>query len=914
MDDIRQQATGGGGGNGDEPSSINKSTIHNAETYQRSYNHLINEQADDDIFHKTFESKAKSNESDQIDNKDDIVDDNDDQRKKTGLIYYDDCIEHYCLWDDNYEENPRRYLRTMERLFEQGLLDECLRLKPRKANENEIQLVHSSEYIRRIEQICSLMDPEQLEQESSKFDAVYFTPSSYDCALYASGSVLELCDSLMSGRIRNGMAIVRPPGHHAMNSEACGYCIFNNVAIAARYCQEKYHLKRILIIDWDVHHGQATQQTFYKDPNVFYVSIHRYEQGSFWPELIESNYNFCGESSGRGFNMNIPLNQTGLTDTDYLSIWHNLLLPVFYEFDPELILVSAGYDSAIGCPEGEMLLTPAVYSHFTHYLMGLADGKLGIILEGGYCIESLADSVVCTVQTLIGQPPIPLNMKYPINQSVIESILNVITVHQSNWSSLCIQKTFDRHDPHIDDIEEQAIRKRHYPTLEYCGLVDLLDKRPETYPTRDCYPKHSEEDGKKLQKIIEILRQNIQEKTIHYDQNRRTCLIRSSDQSNRHSAPQTHPERPNRIRYLWRLLKTEKILDKCFVLNNNDNNRLVTDQELTSCHSMDAIEKISRTKQMDYKELREYEQQFDSIYFTQDSFLVAKSSIGSLLKVVDCVLRNECLNGFACIRPPGHHAKRSEPAGFCLFNQIAIAARYALEKYRLRRILIVDWDIHHGDGTQDIVADDERILFISLHRYDNGDFYPENIQASNYRTGKRNIINIPWSNGQMGDREYLTAFFNIVMPVAYNFNPELVLVSSGFDAAENDPIGDYHLTPAVYGHMTHLLCSLANGKIILSLEGGYHLRSIANSALECIRVLLGETPKSLSSSSSKSTTTTLINNDDDDNNNNNGDDQNQKQWKLDTNAIDTIRNVIDYHSDYWPCFVFNVDLAKNTID
>lgn len=123
------------------------------------------------------------------------------------------------------------------------------------------------------------------------------------------------------------------------------YCFFNNVAIAAAHCLKNHNLSRILIVDWDVHHGQATQQAFYNDKRVLYASIHRYECGAFWPELIESNYNFIGEQKGRGFNINIPINETGLCDTDYLAIWHNVLLPVFYEFNPELVLVSAGFDA-----------------------------------------------------------------------------------------------------------------------------------------------------------------------------------------------------------------------------------------------------------------------------------------------------------------------------------------------------------------------------------------------------------------------------------------------------------------------------------------------------------------------------------------------------------------------------------------
>lgn len=141
-----------------------------------------------------------------------------------------------------------------------------------------------------------------------------------------------------------------------MASEACGYCFFNNVAIACKYATESLGLKRILVVDWDVHHGQATQQTFYKDPKVLYFSIHRYEFGTFWPNLEESNFNFIGEGDGKGYNINIPLNETGISDADYLAIWHNLLLPIAYEYNPELVIISAGYDAAIGCPEGNLLI------------------------------------------------------------------------------------------------------------------------------------------------------------------------------------------------------------------------------------------------------------------------------------------------------------------------------------------------------------------------------------------------------------------------------------------------------------------------------------------------------------------------------------------------------------------------------
>lgn len=170
------------------------------------------------------------------------------------------------------------------------------------------------------------------------------------------------------------MAIIRPPGHHAMKSEFNGYCFFNNVAIAAQLALDKHEVERILIVDWDVHHGQATQRMFYDDPRVLYFSVHRYEHGTFWPNLRESDYDYIGEHNGGGYNFNVPLNRTGMTNADYLAIFQQILLPVAIEvsvfvfdwslqhfvnsakicktqFQPELVIVSAGYDAAYGCPE-----------------------------------------------------------------------------------------------------------------------------------------------------------------------------------------------------------------------------------------------------------------------------------------------------------------------------------------------------------------------------------------------------------------------------------------------------------------------------------------------------------------------------------------------------------------------------------
>lgn len=182
--------------------------------------------------------------------------------------------------------------------------------------------------------------------------------------------------------------------------------------------------------------------------------------------------------------------------------------------------------------------------------------------------------------------------------------------------------------------------------------------------------------------------------------------------------------------------------------------------------------------------------------------------------------------------------------GFCFFNNVALAAQTLLNKGLASRILIVDWDIHHGNGTQHIFANDPNVLFISLHRHDHGKFYPiSNDSGPSFVGGEGAMgktINIGWNQAGMRDADYLHAFSRIIMPVAWQFNPDFVLVSAGFDAAEGDYIGDCKVTPRGYATMTQLLMGLAGGKLLLVLEGGYNVPVIAECAEACMRVLLGD--------------------------------------------------------------------------
>lgn len=795
-------------------------------------------------------------------------------RKETGLVFDRGMAEHECIWDPNYPECPARFTRVLERCEELGLVQRCKLIEPRRATESELLSKHSQKQIDVLKATDGSTDAENLEFLSSKYDCVYVHPSTYRLSLLAVGSTINLVESVCKGEIQNGMAIIRPPGHHAMKSEYCGYCFFNNVALAAERALSSGLANRILIVDWDVHHGQATQQMFYNDPRVVYFSIHRYEHGEFWPNLKESDFHYIGEDLGEGYNFNVPLNKTGMTNADYIAIFQQVLLPMAYEFQPDLIIISAGYDAALGCPEGEMLITPACYSHLLSSLLSLANGKVAVVLEGGYYLKSLAESAALTLRTLLGDPcPVLQTLDLP-SLSIRDTILNVIYAHKPYWKCYQYQDTYSIH---TTTHNKEELANRHIVTVTYKGSEIRLDK----YDTRNCYPVQSKEtlEGveKKLNELIQLtnLRKAPHKVCIVYDEKmQKHCNI--SDNS--------HPEKPNRISSIYKNHEEHDLLQRCHLLQG----RSATTEELTLVHSKDYIDDIKRTSTLKLKELQKQASDYNSVYLHPETWSSACMSTGSLLQVVDAVLNGECQSGVAIVRPPGHHAEKDIACGFCIFNNIAVAAMYAVQFHHVKRVLIVDWDVHHGNGTQSIFEEDPRILYISVHRYDNGSFFP-NSKLANYTSTGLNAgegfnVNIPWNKKGMGDAEYIAAFQQVVMPIAYQFNPELVLVSAGFDACIGDTLGGCLVSPELYGHLTHWLSSLANGRIILSLEGGYNINSISHAMTTCTKALLGDPLPMLDPS--------LI---------------------PCTSAINSINNVLKTHKKFWPNLQYGISLPKEKV-
>ncbi|XP_028378191.1 histone deacetylase 6 isoform X2 [Phyllostomus discolor] len=717
----------------------------------------------------------------------------------TGLVFDEQLNEFHCLWDDSFPEGPERLHAIKEQLIREGLLDRCVSFQARFAEKEELMLVHSLEYIDLME-TTQYMNEGELRVLADTYDSVYLHPNSYTCACLASGSVLRLVDAVLGAEIQNGMAIIRPPGHHAQHSLMDGYCMFNHVAVAARYAQVKHRIQRVLIVDWDVHHGQGTQFTFDQDPSVLYFSIHRYEQGRFWPHLKASNWSTIGFGQGQGYTINVPWNQVGMRDADYIAAFLRVLLPVALEFQPQLVLVAAGFDALQGDPKGEMATTPAGFAQLTHLLMGLAGGRLILSLEGGYNLRSLAEGVSASLHTLLGDPCPMLESPGAPCASALSSLSCTLEALEPFWETLM----------------------RSDDTLEGDHV--------------EGYNVEEEEEGPWPPQALPILMWPVlQARTgLVYDQ-------RMMDHYNLWD--NHHPEIPQRVSRIMCRLEELGLAGRCLTLPA----RPATDAELLTCHSAEYVGRLRATEKMKTRELHRESANFESIYICPSTFACAQLATGASCCLVEAVLAGEVLNGIAVVRPPGHHAEQDAACGFCFFNSVAVAARHAqaISGHALR-ILIVDWDVHHGNGTQHIFEEDPSVLYISLHRYDHGTFFPMGDEGASNQVGRSAgtgfTVNVAWNGPRMGDSEYLAAWHRLVLPIAYEFNPELVLVSAGFDAAWRDPLGGCQLSPEGYAHLTHLLMGLAGGRIILILEGGYNLTSISESMAACTRTLLGDPP------------------------------------------------------------------------
>ncbi len=309
----------------------------------------------------------------------------------SGIVYSPTYLKHMTGFD--HPERPRRISYVYEKLAESGMLSRLVGIEPHPCEMMWLQEVHHAHYIEYLRHMCSRA-PLSLDTDT------VICRHSFEAAVLAVGGILRACDQVMERRVKNAFCLVRPPGHHAEPQQAMGFCLFSNVAIAARYLQIEHRLERILIVDWDVHHGNATQHIFYEDPSVFYFSVHQYP---FFPGTGAASER--GTGPGIGATLNVPM-KPGRGDQEWIAAFHDQLVPAMERFRPQFVLISAGFDAHWEDKMAQQKVTDEGFRVMSEIVVDLAErycrGRLVSVLEGGYDIGSLNRSIHVHLAELLG--------------------------------------------------------------------------------------------------------------------------------------------------------------------------------------------------------------------------------------------------------------------------------------------------------------------------------------------------------------------------------------------------------------------------------------------------------------------------------------------------------------------------------
>jgi acetoin utilization deacetylase AcuC-like enzyme len=306
----------------------------------------------------------------------------------TGLAYDAAYLQHRT---GRHPENADRLRKILEALeSDPALWDSLAKISPRPVEDQDITRCHSSRLIDHLQSLC------ESGESFVDMDTV-ICPDSYGVSRLAAGAVVASVDAVMTGQVGSAFALVRPPGHHATPGTAMGFCLFNNAAIGARYAQARYGVENVVIIDWDVHHGNGTQDIFYRDPSVFYFSTHQYPYYPGTGSLDER-----GEGEGEGFNLNIPLS-AGTEARLHREVFVQGLDIIEQKLPPDLVIISAGFDSRRDDPLGGLMLEDSDFSDMTTLVLEMADkhsARVVSVLEGGYNLSTLGQTVKTHIQSL----------------------------------------------------------------------------------------------------------------------------------------------------------------------------------------------------------------------------------------------------------------------------------------------------------------------------------------------------------------------------------------------------------------------------------------------------------------------------------------------------------------------------------
>uniref|UniRef100_A0A2K5IL40 Histone deacetylase n=1 Tax=Colobus angolensis palliatus TaxID=336983 RepID=A0A2K5IL40_COLAP len=430
-------------------------------------------------------------------------------RFTTGLVYDTLMLKHQCTCgsSSSHPEHAGRIQSIWSRLQETGLRGKCECIRGRKATLEELQTVHSEAHT--LLYGTNPLNRQKLDSKkllgslASVFvrlpcggvgvdsDTIWNEVHSAGAARLAVGCVVELVFKVATGELKNGFAVVRPPGHHAEESTPMGFCYFNSVAVAAKLLQQRLSVSKILIVDWDVHHGNGTQQAFYSDPSVLYVSLHRYDDGNFFPGSGAPDE--VGTGPGVGFNVNMAF--TGgldppMGDAEYLAAFRTVVMPIASEFAPDVVLVSSGFDAVEGHPTplGGYNLSARCFGYLTKQLMGLAGGRIVLALEGGHDLTAICDASEACVSALLGNELDPLPEKVlqqRPNANAVRSMEKVMEIHSKYWR--CLQRAASTAGRSL--IEAQTCENEEAETVTAMASLSVgvkpAEKRPDEEPMEE---------------------------------------------------------------------------------------------------------------------------------------------------------------------------------------------------------------------------------------------------------------------------------------------------------------------------------------------------------------------------------------------------------------------------------------------
>ncbi len=313
---------------------------------------------------------------------------------RVGFVYHPACLEHSN--GPNHPERPQRLSSVHQRVTASGLLDRLVQIPPEPCPVERLERVHERSYVATLREACR-QAPARLDPDTG------VSAGSWEAALLSAGGALAACDAVMAGKVGAAFVATRPPGHHAEAGQAMGFCLLNNVAVAARYLQDRHGIGRVAIIDWDEHHGNGTQHLFEEDGDIFYFSVHQFP---FYPGTGDRRER--GRGKGTGSTLNSPL-PAGCGDDEYRKVFRELLRPAMDEFRPEGILISAGFDAHRDDPLAGMKVSEDGFAESTRMVQSIADehcgGRIVSLLEGGYDLTGLAASVEAHLEALLGARP-----------------------------------------------------------------------------------------------------------------------------------------------------------------------------------------------------------------------------------------------------------------------------------------------------------------------------------------------------------------------------------------------------------------------------------------------------------------------------------------------------------------------------